>query len=445
MRELALSIRALGAKLKGEIGRHLPAVFLIVIFGFYFLFPVAKNRPFDPDNLIALTLAKSPASDIFTGGLTSYLPAYRPVSKLALYIQYQLSGLGHLEGYFLVNLAIWILVAIIFYFIVVKLSRSRSAATIAALALLLDPRALSSLVWIGERQSTLCILFGLIGMAIAVYAKKIDFKTILWLNFFLLLSILAKEYGLAFLIPVAIIVYLKTKKLRYPLLVFLSVIIYFFLRYLLGGGANQSAVFCEDMGYFKSASLVCYNQLSLPAKLGQYLYNAAASFVSVFLPFLFNSIGSLMDFEFKIKPIAFAIYFLLIDFSVALAFWKKKIPALICLVLIIGGSAANFMLFRDRNHLVSLIGLYCLAALGLAEFLRVYGKHKIAKVVFVTLSVLTIFALQGMKFKHGLAVYVNESYKINPCRSLESYPNDVDKTVVKEVSTYYGLNLNCDK
>jgi len=399
-------------------------------------------RPFDADNLIALSFGNLKIGSIFAGSFTSYLPTYRPLSKLAVYLQYQLGGGEHLQSFFWINLLIWLVCAIGLYILLEKITVSRCASFVGAVGLLLDPRAIFALVWIGERQNTVCLLTGMIALYIAYSSRKINYKNLIIINVLLLSSMLSKEFGLAFVIPVFLIVSTRTKNYRIAFSVILSIVIYFLARFSLGAGSNNASNFCETMGYFNHTADVCYSHMSQIAKLKQYLYNSGASLIETFLPFLFSRVGTLDNLNFTFGFFLKFVFSLFLFFLSIWALIARYKDTIIWLLLIILSALSNFMLFRERNLLIAVLGFYILLGIGLSLFIKKI-KNKYLSIGFACAVLVLIMFFNGLNFKQELDNFVYASGKNDPCRAFEKYSSDIDKTTVQTVSSYYNLNLNC--
>ncbi|OQA53036.1 MAG: hypothetical protein BWY43_00223 [candidate division WS2 bacterium ADurb.Bin280] len=423
--------------------RNIGPIAVILIFALLFLGDVARIKPYDADNLIALSFGKLSAANLFEGSFTNYLPAYRPLSKIAVYLQYQLGGVSQLQNFFWGNWLMWTGCAVGLYVLLENITTSRLASLLGAVGMLLDPRAIFALVWIGERQNTICLLAGLVALYIAfTLNRKTDYKKILLINLFLFLSLLSKEFGLAFTIPVLLVVLRRTKNYLLALSVLFSFLFYMVARLTLGVSSNDINSFCETMGYFDKTLEICYSGMGIVGRIKQYLYNTGASFIGTFLPLFFSRVGTLSGINFTLgfyMNFAFSVL-ILVPSIIALA--KKYKDSTIFLLLIVLSAFANFILFRERNQLIGMLGFYALFGIGLSQIFKKI-KMKFIKVGIAYLIIISTLCLNGLDFRREIQYFVGTSEKNDPCRALEKYPQDIDKTIVQTVSNYYKLNLNC--
>jgi hypothetical protein len=346
------------------------------------LFWKAPDVPaYDTDNLFSLSLG--PVVDTRQSLLSlltepyAHLPAYRPVPLFTLWLQYKLLGLAP-ESYFVVNIVLLAGMCAVLYALVYRMTGSWAAGCGSALVLLVDPRGTTAVKTIVERQTAIACLLGLLAL-IAVFAPPVRVSPrLLGVAVFLLLLLaaLSKEYGLAFSAAVLIAALLNrsARSKAVALAALGAVLAYTALRWGVVGGTTGD--YCDDMGYFEHVRRVCFGHAQTPrevlltggAELAQHAYNIGAAFLGTFFPFLFNGKGALTSNV----SIPLAIWSLLVT-GLAIVAWVR-IPrrALPFLVLIFANSVLGLALYRQRNLLVGVAGLYAAAGLGAAhaEWLR---------------------------------------------------------------------------
>src|SRR5438045_6977993 len=152
----------LGPLLDRLLGRHGLVLGGIVLVAAGVLGSALFVHPLTPDNLEAMSVGPLHNPwDYFSGAAhTAHRPFYRPTAELTLWLQYRIFGLDP-HTYFGVNIALWVLCAWALYAYVQVATGSRIFGAAAALATLLDGRAILATLWILERQSTIAFLAGL--------------------------------------------------------------------------------------------------------------------------------------------------------------------------------------------------------------------------------------------------------------------------------------------
>jgi hypothetical protein len=414
--------------------------------------------PFDGDNVLALSAAARPDPlSFFTGRSFDYLPIYRPIPYVLTWIQYHLVGLRP-AAYFLVNIMIWIGCAGCAYAVTYLLTRFRIAAFLAALLLLLDVRATAALWWIAERQSSLACLFGALALIVALVAHERKWHPGARVAVFLLLlsSALSKEYGLAFsgaLLVLGLCSGGESRRIA-PVLGAAVVASYLVMRLVFGRGANTS--YCEEMSFFiwRVDQPICYSNLGQGERILQYLYHCAATLVGTFFPDLFTSTGGWRPLLLQPQRATDLLATLgstavhLSVFALAVIAWTK-IPrrTLPLLVLLFLNAGMSFMLYRQRNHLVGLMGLYPAAGVGLAYLIAAAKQNLPVRQALAVLAGLLVLPL-GVKpiaFIETLNNFRWTTTSIDPCRwSVDRHRRDIDVGVVRQIKTLYRLpNPGC--
>jgi hypothetical protein len=337
---------------------------------------VVEAPAYDADNLFSLS--QGPLVDS-RGGLPSlltepfgHLPAYRPVPIFSLWLQYKLAGLAP-ESYFVVNIVLVVAMCVALYAVVYRITGSWAAACGAAFALLVDARGRTLTGTIVERDTALACVLGLLAL-VAVLAHPVRARPRLVaaaIFFLLLLAALSKEYGLAFSAAVFVAALLNRSVRSRPVVIAAlgAVLAYAALRWVVAGGTTGG--YCEDMGYFDQLRSVCFGHkaggravlLTGGAQLAQHAYNIAAAFVGTFLPFLFTVNGSLTTSV----SVPLAVWSIIVGGLATVAWVRIPRAALPFLALIVANSFLSVALYRDRNLVVAVVGLYGAAALGAVQ------------------------------------------------------------------------------
>lgn len=432
------------ASLDRLLARHIYPLAIVVWVAATTFESALRFRPFQADNLIALSLGARPdPTTFFTGSFVSYLPAYRPLAYLTIWVQYQIVGL-RIGYYSLFNILVWVGCVLCVYAFVYILTRSRLSATIVALLMLLDGRQYAALIWIGERQSTLAVLFGLSALLLTLASCRDKSRYLTWLGIFLLLlaSSLSKEFGLAFSGALVMFLFFTRSKdwKVLSIIAVAAVVIYFAMRLFLAGGAAGADI-CEGMGFLSSYRVVCYGDLDTGARIQQHLYNVGATFVGTIFPSLFDGAGTLR--RASLRSLAFPALVFLMAF---LGWAKMPRRTLPMLVLIAFNAVLNFMFYRTRNHLAGMAGLYATAGVGLAYVLSFVRNRRGTGLISATAMCILFIWLhrQTTGQMHSLQSYQNYAAALDACVAAREYAADIDRDLVRQIKIKYGMsNPDC--
>jgi hypothetical protein len=391
----AARMRSFLVRLERLALEHGIAVAGLVIIGIGAWGASVNARPFTSDNFQGLSLATaSNPLDYFTAGFSN-LPAYRPVTELSLWLQYRILGITP-ESYFIFNIAVWIGVAVALYALVYLLSGSVLASALAAAVLLLDPRALSAIFVIGDRATSFVALCGLVALMVAMKYRP-DGRRARWVEgalvLLLVVGALSKEYGLAFFVAVGLVGLITRREARRQLIlvVLAAAGIYAFMRFVVAGG--PATTYCETMGIGQRVREACYGHvpktLGVPAevlngwaRIKQHGWNIGASFVGTFFPSLFTPDGALNYGSFgefisnhahSVVPGArptgdFFTRFLAAGLAVV-AWVRMPRQTLPLLGLIVANALLSLTIYRTRNQIAGVVGVYASAGVGLAILL----------------------------------------------------------------------------
>ncbi len=373
--------------------RHLGAVGALVALTSLVVLPAVGipplERPYNHDNIWGLSLGAHPIGSFFTdppGGI------YRPLGYVTLWAQYQIGGLDP-SAYFAVNIALWAACGCVVYALGYGLGRSQLAAGVVAGVMLLDDRGMAAIVWIPERATTLACVLGGIALLLAYRLPRGGTSRVAALAgiaALLLGAALSKEYGVAFALSTATVGLVARPRDRAVLaaVALAALTAYAAMRTLLPedtayaasgvvGQSGRSPVdTCEYIGFLGHGENVCYGDLDIVDRLLRWGWNVGATLVSTFLPPLINGQGMLLLPDVLAGPLGeadtyagFSIPSLIVPLLVSVCAFVglRRYPRAVLplFVLIVANTGLNFLLVRDRNQVVGLIGLYAAAAVGL--------------------------------------------------------------------------------
>jgi hypothetical protein len=402
---------------------------------------VAELRPFDADSILALSWAERSGPLSFARGNELMHPEWRPLPYLSFWIQYQLVGLDNIPSWFAVNVLLWGLCIFVVYLLVYTTVHSQLAAILTAAAVLLDPRSFPELIVITGRQMVLACLFGLTALLLASSSGASPRPRLRRAAIFLLLVMasLSKEPGLAFsAAPILLVLLSRDQDRRALSLVGLGAIgAYFLLRLALAGGALRG--YCEDVGFFWVERYVCYADLTWAERFQQYLYNAAAMFVGTLLPGLFGRTGILNANPPLLLPAAFWLLLAVVGW---VRMPRQTLP---WLGLIAFSALASFAIYRGRNQVFGMMGLYISAGVGLACVLSGAWRKTATRVLVVAAVAGLVWWLGGQarRIESGVQQEVRSMRNRNPCGRLGAQRAH-ERTVIVELKHRYGMSdPNC--
>lgn len=445
------------SKIEQFLFRHgyiLGAIFIISagIFGYY-----QGYKPFGPDDLWALSQgAKTNPSAFFSASLEDYLPMYRPITYLTVWLQYQIVGINP-DPYYLTNIFIYIGCVLVLYFTVYDITSSRFSSAIASIFLLVDIRASTALFWIGERQSTLALFFGSMAILLCLKALKKNevrsFTIIIYV--LLLLSALSKEFGLSFagiLVVTSLSSAPPRKKQANMIIAVLVMISYVVLRF----GIAESFLnpdYCETTGYRDSTINFCQNDYDPNIRAKFFLWNIGSTFVGVFFPELFSGEGQWIGInlwnEGNINPeiylsAANLFFSLFMIYLVYISFKTNPRKSLPFLALIVFTSSLNFLYYRPRNQLMALYGLYILLGMGLYSLWIIVRQNQVKRIIYLVVLIIicVIICIKVIELSQHLDTIVNSYSFLDPCvvASEWHHPQVIDMEVIKQLKKYYKMS-----
>lgn len=414
-------------------------------------------RPFAPDDLFGLSFGRieNPLS-FFTGKWSQFLPAYRPISMVSLWVQYQLVGVEPIS-YFLFNIFVWFGCILVLYFLVYHFTHSQLSSFIAAFFMMVDIRTTTLLVWIIERQNPLVVLFGSLGLLLFIKSTQKGVNRVLissiFVYIFLLLSALSKEFGLTFTGAIVVFSILRNmESLKRSIIIALLVgITYFGLRFIIAGN-SPNLEYCEEIGFLGQAQEICYEDLETAERLKHYIWNTGATFLGTFAPKLFSDVGSWVGLNLdpdvnlnhglytSFPGLVFSLVLLCV---ISYSFINHPRLALVFLFVIAFNSLLNFPIYRDRNQLVGLFGLYVLFGLGFQEIgSLVFWKQRTTLVMIAWIALLYLGGYKAMHLAHTVKQYTYFYNHTDPCEviTFPPYTEIVDIEIVEQLKVKYGMD-----
>jgi hypothetical protein len=426
----------LGPLLDRLLGRHGLVLGGIVLVAAGVLGDAIFVHPLTPDNLEAMSVGPLHHNpwDYFSGAAhTAHRPFYRPVAELTLWVQNHVLGLDP-HTYFGVNIALWVLCAWALYAYVHAATESRVLAAAAALATLLDGRAILATLWILERQSTIAFLCGFCALLLVLVPLR-RLQLVVSIGLLVLVAALAKEYGLAFVVAVPLLAWLRRLR-EWPWVAAAgssALALYVILRFGVAGGA--SGRFCDEMGYFRSTRTVCYSQQASFDHFKQKLWNAVASLVGTYVPPLFDPFGTL------VTPSARSLVVPAIVIAAAIAGYVTRPRwTLPLLALVVLNALLNFVTFRTRNQLIGIGACYAAAAIGF-QWLAAQVPRRYATAALTAGAALIVgwLSLQAVLRPRTVQSFEQVSAASSACDAQRQLPEEISPYVVSRLKARYGL------
>ncbi|MFN8563860.1 MAG: hypothetical protein U0703_20090 [Anaerolineae bacterium] len=212
----------------------------------------------------------------------------------------------------------------------------------------------------------------------------------------------------------------------------LAVVAYGAVR--LYSGVVSVADYCDDMGFFREARVVCYQDLDVGGQLQQQAYNAGASFVGTFFPGLFGGFGTIIVSYREVLIANLPIFLLAV-----VGFLRAPRRTLPLLGLIFLNAVLNFVIYRERNQLLGILGLYGAAGIGLAYVSQFAIVRRRIVIKWAGVSILTLSLLLQIDWTtRGLEKYHNETNSYDPCAFAEKY--SLDMNLARQLSDKFDLD-----
>jgi len=337
---------------------------------------------------------------------------------------------------------LWTACAWLVWRIVYGLTRSFTPALLAAAIVLVDPRAIVTIIVL-EHASSLACVFGLIAITLVIDAgdRRLSGAKAIALCLLLLASALSKEYGLAFTGAVTLWS-LRERRTDMAAPAAIAGAAYLAMRFVFASGPVPPHAYCQQSGYFLSTRTVCFDAIHADV-ITQAAYNVAATAVGSVLPWLFTPNGQIDP-----QPVW------LID-SVAwlavVAFGCWRTPRFRSLILLVVACNAilSFALYRDRDHVVAVCVLGIAAGIGVAggpvgamNAAETSALPRLLRRTFVA-ALLVLLAARAITTRMFVASEVASAQSFDPCDALGG-PWPLDKAFATRIKTEYRMpNPDC--
>lgn len=418
--------------------RHGYPLVILIVLAMVAYGKLLEIRPLHHDNLSALSWGHRANATSFIRSQPLSWPEWRPFTYLTIWGQYQLAGLRSIESWFLVNILLWVSCAYGVYLLTYIISKSQASALFVSTATLFDGRAIQSpLLWITGRQITLACLFGFSALVLAVLPRSERWRRLRWVGIFLLLlaSSLNKEYGLAFSAVMVLMVWLKPAEDRRALGIaaIAAAIAYVAIRFLVVGGALGG--YCEDMGFFHTHRQICYKEIGSRVRLQQYAYNVVAGLIGIVFPGLLSGIGRL-----RVDPplLAASIVWSLLA---VIGWTKAPRRTLPMLGLVVFNAVLSFMVYRSRNTVFGMMGLYVSAGVGVSCLLALAARRAAARLLMLAAFAVGLWWVgnQAFRAKQMVQAEVTDMLATDPCHVLVN-PERYDRAVIEGLKRKYNMS-----
>lgn len=247
---------------------------LVVALTFVVFFPTLQNGWTNLDDTIYITenpLIRNLSWDHIKRIFSTYQVngSYNPLVLISWAIDYQFAGLSP-EFYHANNLFFHIVVTILVYFFITKLSKNKVIALFTSLLFGIHPMHVEAVAWITARKDLLYAVFFMAGLISYLYyvEKKVKRDKILFITccfLFFLMALLSKAVAVTFPVVLLLIDYLKQRSNvkevlfeKVPFLVLSLFFIYHSIQAQERGGALQ---FREFYSVLDSLSVGFYGYL----------------------------------------------------------------------------------------------------------------------------------------------------------------------------------------
>jgi protein O-mannosyl-transferase len=340
---------------------------------------------------------------------------YHPLTMFTMAINYAISG-TNAWSYHLFNLLFHLVNCVLVFRLVYLLSEKNNfIAFVTALLFAIHPVHVESVAWVSERKDVLYGLFFLLGLI--SYVKYVDShskKQYLLAMGFMLLSLLSKPAAVIFPIVLFSIDYLRSRKLKFSLVIEKAP---FFLFALALGVATY--LFQKKAGAVGVLGYEAGQKLLFP------FYGVMTYIIKAFLPFNLSpfyelpTIGIDLPAAYYIAPL-FCVFLGVVLYY---ALKKNKVIAfgilffLINLLLVIQIVSVGSAIVADRYAYIPYIGVFFIVAWALDKYAR---KNSSSLVVGLTGILAFLTFNQSLVWHNGASLW-DKALKVAP--SARAYNN----------------------
>ncbi|MGH7204521.1 MAG: hypothetical protein ACREHC_08850 [Candidatus Levyibacteriota bacterium] len=351
---------------------------------------------------------------------------YKPIFSLFLSIIYSMFG-ANAFFFHLIQLLLHVTNSVLVYLLLQKFLRKPLSFLLAAI-FLVHPINNETVVYVSDMQEVLFFLFGMIGLLLSM-KKELGYKRICLIQLFLLLSLLAKETGILFVLVTNITVFYSARKQWKTFLfsTFLSLVVYSFLRFILAGI------------YFNQSTI---NPI-MAASFTERLFSIPTIFVYYITTFLFPKellfnqqwvVTNPTFSNFGLPLIITVIFFLVLGLLVTFVIRKHSKQTFITLFFLAWfcmGIIIHLQLvpldatIADRWFYFPIVGLLALLGLGLESLIKKPFNHN-KRITFISISLILLLLLsvrsiiRNTNWQNPITLYTHDIPLMQPNFSLEN-------------------------
>ena len=420
----------------------------IVLFSLALLGACVEMYPTTADSLIGLSIGSRSLVDNLTSIDAENRPTYRPLLAAVLWAQYKLFGV-EAKWYFLSTITIWGTMGCGLFLMARIAGACRLSAFILALLLISDFRAIANVCYINGFGLPLACTLGCLGFSCISNPAAVNDRNAVQSKQSICIAILlltaaafSKEHGLAFLLALAGWAFFSRSKSEQRLFVTsLALITLVVVAHLI---VTRGISYQDDMGFGREVRCVSYASMSNIGIASQYAWNVFATFIGILFPHAISHKGS-----FQINWTIFGWIETILILGLTCVALRKAITDWLfnpsyrnieySIFLLLATALISFMLYRPRNHLPGLIGLYTLAAVGLSHLIARGGAIRFAILVALLFSVLgyKIVSIEKHVIESVMPYEPQAVY-----RQVRRFPNTISREVADLVVEFYGKERN---
>ena len=355
---------------------------------------------------------------------------------LVAWLRNQLFGVDRLDLSFALNIVLWTACAGLVGEIVRRLAGSYRAALLAAVVVLVDMRAVTSMLVL-ERANLIACLCGLAALLLVVDARDrpLTIGERIGLTALLLGSALGKEFGLAF--SGALIAFALLERRRdLAASAFAAAAAYATMRLVLVNGAI--ARYCAEEGFFFDLRTLC-GDWSQPRMWQQAAYNVAITGVNAVVPGLISNFGRI-----GVDP-RWTLASLVLLAVTCVGWWKGPRVARLALLVVVADAALNCLLYRPRNQLVAVCALGVPFGVGIASVQSMLRDRRWGRLLraAAVAAVLGVIAWQAHMTHDVVVAEIADAAREDPCSALTD-DRPLDPAFVSRIKTSFDLpNPDC--
>jgi len=430
----------------GNIWLYIFGLVVLILVTVLVMGVMVNRKAIDPEALTNFRYMRElKFSDIWTGeSFPGHFVTYRPMMASLLRGEYLIFGFNP-PAFFTINLVLLILVAILMYDIIYRVTGELLPALLGTLFLITDWHIVQTIYVIGEAQITLAALFGLSALWLVWFVDdRRKFKPVI-VFVLILASTLSKEFGLAFALAIFIFAVFK-KGANWKTYAGLSigvVITFLILRFLV---VPDSPLGRDYSSFLNMLKWFLFNSTS------GFIY----TFINLFRPASDGDLPTLDTLRYSTMEswlmVIFQIIPIVIFFILGIKNKENQRITIPLLFLLIGNSLLFFFNYAFRFHFLGKIGMYAVVGFGIDTLLKKWSPRPRMTtpliLVFMFFSVITfwrgdVFHDYLVTHRHwtengSLCVPTDEYYQQE---NFYGYYTSTDQETVRMVMEYYGLPI----